>query len=81
MFHVICNAYWEALTFALPSLTPDAGKYWRRWIDTYRDAPDDVCDEPFADTVEGPTYTVQARSFVVLIAGSHNLMDSAGREP
>ena len=81
MFHVMFNAYWEPLTFELPSLTPDAGRYWCHWIDTDRDAPDDVCDEPFVVPVEGPTYKVQARSLVVLIAGSRNVMNSVGREP
>jgi glycogen operon protein len=60
------NAYWEPLTFELPSPVPDAGACWRRWIDTYRDAPDDVCDKPPASPVEGVSYTVQARSLVVL---------------
>jgi isoamylase len=69
-FHVMVNAYWEALTFELPLL--QAGEYepWRRWIDTGRDAPDDVSDAPpsVASPVNGSIYTVQARSLVVLFA-------------
>jgi len=68
MFHVMVNAYWEPLSFELPSPGPDIGTCWRRWIDTYRDAPDDVCDSPPAAPVEGVSYTVPARSLVVLFA-------------
>jgi glycogen operon protein len=68
IFHVMFNAYWEPLTFELTSPGPDVGTCWRRWIDTYRDAPDDVCDTPPASPVEGASYTVQARSLVVLFA-------------
>jgi glycogen operon protein len=81
MFHVMFNAYWEPLTFELPRFAPGAGECWHRWIDTDRDAPDDVCAAPFAATVEDPGYAVQARSMVVLIAPSHNVTDLAGREP
>ncbi|HWO92984.1 MAG TPA: glycogen debranching protein GlgX [Methylomirabilota bacterium] len=35
-FHVILNAYWEPLEFELPSVADGA---WRRWIDTFLDAP------------------------------------------
>jgi len=62
--HAMFNAYWEPLTFELPHLT----QCWRRWVDTYRDAPDDVCEELPAPPVEGWTYRVQARSFVILLA-------------
>jgi isoamylase len=68
MFHVMFNAYWEPLSFELPSPGPDDGACWRRWIDTYRDAPDDVCATPPASLVESVSYTVQARSLVVLFA-------------
>jgi glycogen operon protein len=68
MFHVMFNAYWEALTFDLPNPGPAVGTCWRRWIDTYHDAPDDVCDTPPASPVESASYTVQARSLVVLFA-------------
>ena len=68
MLHVMFNAYWEPLIFELPSPAPGVGNRWRRWIDTYCNAPDDVCDEPLASPVEGPIYTVQARSLVALFA-------------
>jgi glycogen operon protein len=68
MFHVMFNAYWAPLTFELPKPGPAVGTGWRRWIDTYRDAPDDVCDSPPASSVESGSYAVQARSLVVLFA-------------
>ena len=61
------NAYWEPLAFELPPLTPGVHGCWRRWIDTYRDAPEDIHDG-LGPSVEGPSYTVQARSLVVLFA-------------
>ena len=67
LFHVMFNAYWEPLTFELPRLAPGVHGSWRRWIDTYRDAPDDIYDG-LGPSVEGPSYTVQARSLVVLFA-------------
>jgi glycogen operon protein len=66
-FHLMFNAYWEPLTFDLPRLTPGVHDPWRLWIDTYRDAPDDIYDG-LGPSVEGSSYTVQARSLVVLFA-------------
>ena len=71
LLHVMFNAYWEPLVFELPSLDPP--RPWRRWIDTDRDAPDDVHDWTLAPLVEGPAYAVQPRSLVTLVA------ESAGR--
>jgi glycogen operon protein len=67
LFHVMFNAYWEPLSFELPPLTPGVHEGWRRWIDTYRDAPEDIADD-FGPPIEGPSYAVQARSLVVLFA-------------
>jgi glycogen operon protein len=67
LFHVMFNAYWEPLSFELPPLTPGVHEGWRRWIDTYRDAPEDIADD-FGPSVDGPAYAVQARSLVVLFA-------------
>jgi hypothetical protein len=55
------------LTFELPRLEPAVHEGWRRWIDTARDAPDDIADGPGLP-VEGQGYTVQARSLAVLSA-------------
>jgi glycogen operon protein len=67
-FHVMFNAYWEPLAFEVPPLGPGAHEPWRRWIDTARDAPDDIRDGPPAPSVEGLSYTAQPRSLVVLFA-------------
>jgi glycogen operon protein len=67
LFHVMFNAYWEPLAFELPRLIPGVHGCWRRWIDTYRDAPEDIHDG-LGPSVETPSYTVQARSLVVLFA-------------
>ena len=67
LFHVMFNAYWEPLVFELPRPEPGVHGPWRRWIDTDRDAPDDVC-AGLGPSVEDPSYTVHARSLVVLFA-------------
>jgi isoamylase len=67
-FHVMFNAYWEPLIFELPPPVPALHKPWRRWIDTYRDAPDDVYDWRLAPSVSETTCAVEPRSLVVLFA-------------
>jgi glycogen operon protein len=68
-FHVILNAYWAPLEFELPSLVDGSHAPWRRWIDTFRDSPDDIVDWERAPVVSGRTYRAEARSVVVLFAG------------
>jgi glycogen operon protein len=68
MFHMMFNAYWQPLVFGLPPLEPGIHRPWRRWIDTYRDAPHDVYEWPGGPVVEGPSCAVEARSLVVLFA-------------
>ena len=67
-FHMIWNAYWEALDFELPVLND--GQTWRRWIDTALDSPSDIVDTDRAETVPGSRYQVGRRSVVVLITSS-----------
>ena len=67
MLHVMFNAYWDPLVFELPPTTPGQPR-WRLWIDTYRDAPEDIHEPPFGPLVQGPTYTVQPLSLVTLFA-------------
>jgi len=66
VFHLMCNAYWEALSFQLPQLPYDAAGGWRRLIDTAIPAPGDICGENQAFLVEKPAYLVQPRSVVLL---------------
>ena len=66
MTHYILNAHCEALEFDLPKVKH--GSYWRRWIDTSLESPDDICDLSDASVAVNDQYLVQPRSTVVLIA-------------
>ena len=72
------NAYWEPLIFELPPLRHQP---WRRWIDTSRDAPDDVSEWSLAAPVPGLTCAVQPRSLVILFVegGGDRPVSSAPR--
>jgi isoamylase len=66
--HLIFNAYWEALDFALPAPDATAGP-WQRVVDTSLDAPDDITvDIDGATEVTGGTYRTGPRSVVLLAA-------------
>jgi len=67
VLHAMFNAYWEPLTFALPPR--NGAERWRRWLDTALPSPDDIGPITLAPMVETPTYTVHARSVVVLAVG------------
>ncbi|MDX1614545.1 MAG: glycogen debranching protein GlgX [Candidatus Promineifilaceae bacterium] len=68
MFHIMINAFWEPLEFELPPLPADAtDEGWRRIIDTFLPAPQDVLDAEDAPEVTRPTYKVHPRSIVVLL--------------
>jgi isoamylase len=72
VFHMIMNAFWEALEFELPPI--DIGKQnpWRRWIDTSLGSPNDIVDWRESPTVPGFLYSAGPRSVVLLFA---NLAD------
>jgi len=63
--HLMVNAYWEPLAFALPALEADQ-EPWRCCVDTFRLPPADICTFAEAQPVPGPTFTVQPRSLAVL---------------
>jgi isoamylase len=65
--HLMINAYWQALDFEIPRV---AYGPWRRCIDTFLDAPDDIEQWANAPQVRAATYPVQARSVVMLVATS-----------
>ena len=70
--HIMFNAYWEPLDFALPSLG-DGSRNWCRWIDTALDPPEDICEWSTETRLTESIYRVGARSVVVLIASNgHN---------
>jgi glycogen operon protein len=66
LLHVMFNAYWEPLTFAIPPVGAEAGGAWRRCIDTALVSPDDFSPWDAAPAVAPGTYVVQPRSIVVL---------------
>jgi glycogen operon protein len=70
LFHLILNAYWDALEFELPSPSNGSRNGWRRLIDTFQESPHDFCDLADAPVVEGLTYLVRPRSVVLLLAES-----------
>lgn len=65
MFHLILNAYWETLDFALPPIEGD--QPWRRWIDTFRPSPEDIVEWRSAPPISGSSYRVGPRSVVMLV--------------
>ena len=66
LFHIIFNAYRNALDFELPPSTTDSPASWRRIIDTYIESPNDICDPAQAPAVDGRTYAAQPHSVVLL---------------
>ena len=64
--HIILNAYWEPLTFALPPLS--GGQRFYRIVDTGLGPPLDYCDPEHAPPALGASYTAQSRSTVILSA-------------
>jgi isoamylase len=68
MYHLMFNAYREALEFQLPPASADTSSGWRRLMDTFLESPDDICNWKDAPTIGAPSYTVQPYSFVFLCA-------------
>jgi glycogen operon protein len=66
LFHLIVNAYWQALDFELPPPDDGTGTPWRRWIDTALDSPSDIVHWPEAKWITEGTYRAQAHSIVLL---------------
>jgi len=70
--HGILNAYWEPLTFALPSVVD--GQRWRRCIDTAQASADDVRPLEEAPFATGSSIVAQPRSIVVLGQIVHDVL-------
>jgi glycogen operon protein len=66
-FHLMVNAYWEPLCFALPAV-PDGCGPWRRLIDTFQDSPSDFLEER-VETTNHTARDVQSRSIVLMTTG------------
>jgi len=65
-FHLMLNAFWQALNFAVPVAPENAS--WVRVIDTFLPAPRDIVDTPM-DRITS-SYLVQSRSTVLLMSHS-----------
>ena len=70
LFHIIFNAYRQALEFELPPAAGDAQAGWRRIIDTYLESPKDICNMLEAPPVDRQTYLVQPHAVVLLARDS-----------
>ena len=68
LVHFIFNAYWEALDFELPRAGTGDRLSWRRWIDTFQQAPEDIVAWQEAPAVPECTYRAGPRSVIVLWA-------------
>jgi isoamylase len=68
LFHLIANAWWEPLEFALPGLDGEPAAGWRRWVDTARASPQDIVPWEEAPLLGASAYRADARSVVVLFA-------------
>jgi isoamylase len=66
--HAMFNAYWEPLLFELPELS--AEEHWQCLADTARASPTDLSDPMVILPIDQHQYQVQARSSVILVAGS-----------
>jgi glycogen operon protein len=66
--HFIFNAYWEPLDFELPLVGTGESHAWRKWIDTFHEAPDDIVAWQDAPTISRGTYRAGPRSVIVLWA-------------
>jgi isoamylase len=67
-FHIMFNTHCEALQFELPRHQDGQWGPWHRVGDTYRQPPEDFCDELTGPSVDAPTYKVGSRSVVILRA-------------
>jgi glycogen operon protein len=67
VLHLMLNAYWEPLDVELPPVPSECQGPWRRWVDTYRPPPEDICEWRFGVPVTTAHYNVQPRSLVILV--------------
>jgi len=76
MYHLIFNAYQEALEFQIPPVSPDTSSGWRRLLDTCLTSPDDICYWKDAPVISGTSYTVLPHTVIVLCARLSNRQSS-----
>src|SRR5208337_3289946 len=66
--YFIFNTYWEPLAFELPQVSEGKGLSWRRWADTFLEAPEDIVPWQEARPVPEYIYRAGPRSVVILWA-------------
>ena len=64
--YLVLNVYWEPLRFELPPVPGAGSGRWRHWLDTFLEAPHDICPISNAALVAGSSYLVNPRSIVAL---------------
>ena len=62
--YLVLNVYWEPLRFELPPVPGAGSGRWRHWLDTFLEAPHDICPISNAALVAGSS--VNPRSIVAL---------------
>ncbi len=77
VFHLICNAYWEPLSFQLPQLPDNSVGEWRRLLDTALPSPMDICGETEAVLLYESAYLAQPRSVVLLFSNIGQAINKA----
>jgi len=65
-FHLMINAYREALEFEVPPAPIGSANGWRRVVDTFRESPGDFCSWDEAPIIKRSSCLVQPCSVVVL---------------
>jgi isoamylase len=66
MMHFMVNAFHELLEFELPEIKSTL--YWKRWINTSLESPNDICALQDAVILTTEKYKVKSHSLVVLFA-------------
>jgi isoamylase len=72
LVYFIFNAYWEPLEFDLPRTEKSGLRSWKRWIDTFLEAPEDIVPWQEAHSAPDHVYRAGPRSVVVLWASLHH---------
>jgi len=67
-FHIMVNAWQEALSFQLPLTGGHSGGLWYRWLDTSLESPDDIVSMADAPLITGKNYELPSHSLAVLFS-------------
>lgn len=66
--HYMVNAYRKPLTFEVPREVDGKKVVWRRWIDTAKESPDDICLWQHAKPLANGSYHLESNSIVILLS-------------